>query len=317
MGTRTKSAPSLTWAPYGCMCETFEDGADHPSPPGAWKGPPFKDWVDGIADQISEFAWPRWRNDEWQGSAAATAVALTSADLAIMSRLWPQFCQQARQTGDKKNSWWFNWEDDLGIAPWDIRLGVCFPGCGIAPQLFQTTFADGAANEYYGSIPFMLKRMLQRPRAYQTSWILGMRCVVLQPSVSAWSPSAISGHAFQGLMGCLALHQEFAALGPYRKELLKLAVDIGDRRVLAGIHYPSDNAMSWWVAFQCVEHIAANDNEKGEMLQFIRDAVSGSLVWAEMQASPAHGTLVKVLTPLVTGTSGHASKQRGPPAGPA
>src|SRR5450432_1184161 len=134
---------TLDWTPYGCMCEDFEDEADRGSRPSAWSGPPIKDWVEGIADQISGFAWPRWRKGEWQGAAAANATTLTSADLAIMSRVWPKFRQEARQAGGKLSSWWFNWEDDLLKSAWDVRLGVCFPRCGIDPELFRATFADG------------------------------------------------------------------------------------------------------------------------------------------------------------------------------
>jgi membrane-associated phospholipid phosphatase len=132
------------------------------------------------------------------------------------------------------------------------------------------------------------------------AWVLPHKYPIAPvKSTSAWSPSAISGHAFQGLMGCLAAYLEFPEVTAYRADLVKLAVDIGDRRVLAGIHYPSDNAMSWWVAFQCVKYVAKDDAQLKTMREFLRDAVQGSLLWDPMKKSVAHKALMDEVTKAV------------------
>jgi hypothetical protein len=300
MGANAMTAAStLQWTPYGYMCEDFEWDAANPTPPPTWTGTPFFTWIEGIADDLSNFAWPRWDQGHWrQGPAASNADALTTADLDIMSRIWSGFDEDPRKTG-KPHSWWFAWEDDLDGSPWDERLGISFLRCGIGAKRFQEVFAGGVGDCV--TVALMLKARLQRPRAYQMSLVLGAPRIPLKPSISAWSPSSISGHAFNGLMGCLALHRHLTALGPYRSELVDLAIDIGDRRVLAGIHYPSDNAMSWWVALKCVEHLTPNKDEKVSMREFISDAVRASQLWPLMQASRAHHPLVEALTPLLTG----------------
>ncbi len=40
-----------------------------------------------------------------------------------------------------------------------------------------------------------------------------------------------------------------------RSALQQFAVDIGDRRVFAGVHYPSDNISSWYAALRIIPHI--------------------------------------------------------------
>ena len=301
MEARAGSALPPSWAPYGFMNQGLEDEADHSSQPRAWHGPDFIPWVDGLVGRLAAFAWPQWTANGWDGAAGGNAEALTRADLAIMSRCAAQLVQPARHAGGRSNMWWFNWEDDLPGNSWDRRFEACFPTSQIDRDTFRMTLGEIAMNRYYGGIPFMLKRGLQRPRPYQMALALGTDRIAPQPSISAWSPSAISGHSFQALMGVLTTYLDFSALAPHRDELLRLAVDIGDRRVLAGIHYPSDNAMSWWVAFNCIEHVARDKAQEAEMRKFIREAVAGSRVWAAMEKSAAHKPLVDELNTLLTG----------------
>jgi membrane-associated phospholipid phosphatase len=304
METHAKTAQPLQWAPYGFMCERFEDEANHAVAPRSWNGPPFLEWVEERTDELAAFAWPRWAAGRWHGDAANNAESLTRADLEIMSRCGARFEQPARLAGGaRSNRWWFNWEDDLLNMAWRSRFDLAFPQCPVPPEDFARAFGELAIDRYYGSLVFLLKRHLQRPRAYQTSQILGVSPIRPQPSLSAWSPSAISGHAFQGLMGCLATYFAFPTLGPYRHALVMLAADIGDRRVLAGIHYPSDNAMSWWLAFQCIDHISQDPTQGDAMRAFVRDAVTGSFLWDEMRkkTAAAHAPIVKKLLRLVSG----------------
>jgi hypothetical protein len=297
MNNNSKAAPALDWAPYGFMCPEFEDEAERECVPGAWSGPAFTSWVEGLTDRLATFAWPRWAAQGWVGAAATNAYALTRADMTIMSNCMAQMHQDARQKGAKANSWWFNWEDDLGGKCWKIRFETGFPGCTVDAEQFRLMIGERAMDKYYGGLVFMLKRRLQRPRAFQMSWILGHKYPIApMASLTAWSPSANSGHAFQGLMGCLGAYLEFPSLAPYRDDLAMLAADIGDRRVLAGIHYPSDNAMSWWAAFQCVKHVAKDDAQRQVMRDFLRDAIQGSSLLAPMKKSAAHKPLMDEVT---------------------
>jgi hypothetical protein len=61
------------------------------------------------------------------------------------------------------------------------------------------------------------------------------------------TPSMCSNHCLQGMVGVGGVYEDFHARGiSFNPDALKqFAVDIGDRRVMAGIHYPSDNLSSW------------------------------------------------------------------------
>jgi hypothetical protein len=69
----------------------------------------------------------------------------------------------------------------------------------------------------------------------------------------------ISGHCLEGCLAgaWLAWCLQFDSQGldhldwrRVHKALQQWSVDIGDRRVMAQVHYPSDNIGSWWVGAQ-------------------------------------------------------------------
>ena len=142
----------------------------------------------------------------------------------------------------------------------------------------------------------MLKMRLQRPRANQAAYWMGATSPpTVRFAASALSSSAISGHAFQGLFGCLNVHLEFGQKMDAREkgDLLNLAVDIGDRRVIAGIHYPSDNAMSWRVALETIDRLNRTPDQIREMRRFVIGAVNNSRIFQAMRASSAHADCVR------------------------
>jgi len=92
-------------------------------------------------------------------------------------------------------------------------------------------------SEDIGALIVQLKSHYQRPRPYQLAFYTHQN---LHPynSVSAISPSYPSGHAVQALfiLSVIAFHYE-----DKKDELMKLAKQIADSRVILGLHYPSDN----------------------------------------------------------------------------
>lgn len=69
----------------------------------------------------------------------------------------------------------------------------------------------------------------------------------------------ISGHAFQGLVvrrgGYIAKRLMLKSNLGAVERLQQYAVDVGDRRVFAGVHYPSDNLASWYCGLRLCDHL--------------------------------------------------------------
>lgn len=109
-------------------------------------------------------------------------------------------------------------------------------------------------SEDIGALIIQLKSHYQRPRPFQLALYTNQN---LHPydSVSAQSPSYPSGHATQALfiLSVIAFHYE-----EKKDELMKLAKQIADSRVILGLHYPSDNEFG----FQIVKQLLLKDDIK-------------------------------------------------------
>ena len=105
------------------------------------------------------------------------------------------------------------------------------------------------------------KRALQRPRPYQMALVMGKPGGhIYEEAFTAASPSMSSGHCLQGLIGVGGIFEFFIEkgtpiIGEHADALRQYGVDIGDRRVMAGVHYPSDNLCSWIIALRMAEHV--------------------------------------------------------------
>ena len=108
--------------------------------------------------------------------------------------------------------------------------------------------------EDLGAFIVQLKNHYQRPRPFQVAFYTEQN---LHPfnSISAQSPSYPSGHAMQSYLICniIAYHYE-----EKKEQLLKIAKQIADSRIIMGIHYPSDNAFG----IQVVKELMLKDDIK-------------------------------------------------------
>jgi hypothetical protein len=97
-----------------------------------------------------------------------------------------------------------------------------------------------------GALIVQLKNHYQRPRPYQLAFYTEQD---LHPyySFSAVSPSYPSGHACQALFLChlIGFHYE-----DKKEELLKLAKQVADSRIILGVHYKSDNLFGFEIVRQ-------------------------------------------------------------------
>jgi hypothetical protein len=105
-----------------------------------------------------------------------------------------------------------------------------------------------------GVLIVQLKNHYQRPRPYQVAFYTEQD---LHPyySFSAISPAYPSGHACQALFLChlIGFHYE-----DKKEELLKLAKQVADSRIILGLHYKSDNLFG----FQIVKELLLKNDIK-------------------------------------------------------
>jgi hypothetical protein len=114
---------------------------------------------------------------------------------------------------------------------------------------------------------FKLKAILNRARPFQCAGIYraeskGFRAI---PAHSAWSGSAPSGHCIESAMAIVATLVDFRrrlpALAAEEKRLLLWAARSGDLRVWAGLHFVTDNIISFVLALRAVRHVFAKTKQ--------------------------------------------------------
>lgn len=162
------------------------------------------------------------------------------------------------------------------------------------------------------SVSTQFKYHLQRPRPYQMALQLGFDEFPYQQAVTAATPSMCSGHAVQSLLavgGILETWLEEGILGENncgkRLALQQWAVDVGDRRVLAGVHYPSDNLCSWLIFLRLADRVYFRPEIKRWMWDAIRQQ---SFVYRLIRQRRAH-VYAEVLQAI------EAAATANPPAG--
>ena len=98
---------------------------------------------------------------------------------------------------------------------------------------------------------------------------------------SADTPSLVSGHCLQGVIGgCTAffkLEPHLNAVAQSKEFLQQLTVDPGDRRVFAGVHYPSDNIASWYCALRLCSNLFGDEGKN--VKDFLWGAINRSSVF--------------------------------------
>jgi len=266
----------------------------HPSP-AQWSA-----WLDALADEMALFVWPRWTGGHWQGPATAGAEALSRVDLTLMAPLSSKLGDPVSQTSSVTHGTLFVAEDDAppsvtGLLNYkaDVSNGVL----RLVPQFLRE--GGGIA----GVVSLELKQRMQRPRPYQVAYHFDAATTFSYlPANSAVTPSLVSGHCLQGTMALanvvFRLEEQFGS--PLNAGLLEALqqffIDGGDRRVMAGVHYPSDNVSSWYSALRLCAHVfsdVAGDPAKTIEVQrrareVIWDAVRlRSSVYAAIEAAAA------------------------------
>jgi hypothetical protein len=142
-----------------------------------------------------------------------------------------------------------------------------------------------------GNVDLEIKQDMQRPRAYQMAFLLDQDWFTHQDAKSAVTPSMISGHSVETLMGGVAAYyraEQLAVPKAALENLAQQAVDVGDRRVLAGVHYPSDNISPWLTGLMLCAQVCPDSGGR----EWARTAITGhsevykAIVGASAKGSP-------------------------------
>jgi hypothetical protein len=92
------------------------------------------------------------------------------------------------------------------------------------------------------------------------SMILGFTDFTYHEALSADTPAMCSGHCAQSLLTVGAVMEQIITTGRELSPaswaaLEQFAADIGDRRVMARVHYPSDSLASWIMVMGMANYI--------------------------------------------------------------
>lgn len=249
----------------------------------------FQSWQQSLLDQIAQKIWPIYdpRTDSWMGSAVQTATALTGFELQVMIQ---EFITPNRTLDAHPNSALSNqkienhlahyqYEDEkapgYNFRQYDRTLNDSEEKLLLHQMLSAVTSNSlGVGEKIAGH--FWFKSQLQRPRPLHAALRLNLEeNFVSELSSRGQHPSIVSGHCLQGIMMCCSVLENWRLNDPNLdtnrvESLAQYMVDVGDRRVFAGVHYPSDNIASWAVALSLIPEVF---DEANEIADFVRNAI--------------------------------------------
>lgn len=232
----------------------------------------FGRWRDDVLEEINTVLWPRYDavGQAWVGAKADRQYMddLTKADLLLMREMrHPEFGPGI-----------FHELPDSPLRRFDISphkplFDTEDGGAPLEPhKLYDRTISDDKVFKFvqdaFGQIDgsrqdpinFWFKNQLQRPRPMQMALRMGHMDFVYNIAKTSITPSMCSGHSLQGVM-CLggSLERLLDMRFEYTPDRLQAhgqwSVDFGDRRVMAGIHFPSDNLCSWLIFLKAARFI--------------------------------------------------------------
>lgn len=314
------------YSPYGVLPGEYkEKGDDRKVVMNDWRPDlkledriaTFNAWRQDRLAEYTETIWPAFdpASDTWSGGAMQIAKGLTAFEVDVMIREYlgdpktlnevPRSALEVPNMPDHHH----HYVDEDTEAPgfnyrhYDRTLGSREEELFLYRMRTAITTKAGVGDKAAGH--FWFKAKMQRPRPLHAALRLNLeKHFESELSERGQHPSIVSGHCFQGIMMCCAVLEEWldakAGLDPRRKDsLAQYMVDMGDRRVFAGVHYPSDNIASWALSLALIPEVF---KDPATISAFVIDAVmTKSAVYktivasytSEASAAPAMGLLAK------------------------
>jgi hypothetical protein len=211
-------------------------------------------WRADLVIGIDSMLWPVYNKTGTSGSVLPVAQLL-DADFRLLFDLHQNIARpiKARYPATVTHNDLFKEEDDPSVAfgsGYD-RYDPTLPAHCLSD--LPTVLIAGMAHKV-ATLDLQLKQFFQRPRPYQVALLQNRSNFGYLWARTGNTPSLVSGHCLQvSVAGCTAYVAYAQELEERSIDILKqYTVDVGDRRVFAGIHYPSDSLASWYVALNLV-----------------------------------------------------------------
>jgi hypothetical protein len=264
--------------PYGFMNEDDMSEVMNPVKPKAWLGSQadYDNWFNYTLKTIQELLWPVFdpNSKTWIGRSKVWIEELTNVDLTLLRELYTSVPEAINRPVNApgglkplKTHHELFVKEDLEVTNW-----------GLDYSTYDASFTDAQVNSLVsiitntygqkdGSAILRMKYHLRRPRPYQTAVLMGFNDFTYYEALTADSPSMCHGHCAQGLVLVGAVMERFLLSGTHLtpeswRALEQFAVDIGDRRVMARVHYPSDLLSSWFLVLTMADYIFATPEVK-------------------------------------------------------
>lgn len=290
----------LIFQPYGVIPGGYKaKGQDREIVMEAWQpGLPqqqrlasFNDWQQERLDEFAATLWPRFDfgKREWVGQAKSFAEGLTKFEIDVMIDAFMGSTHILTTTPSsplavndiESHLKHYNYEDQspnppgFGYQQYDRTLTIVEEKTLLKTMLEAISAGNSIGKKCAGH--FWFKFNMQRPRPLHAAMVFECESdFVSELSQRGQHPSFVSGHCFQGTMMACAVLENWIKTNPNLTKdridsLAQYMVDFGDRRVFAGVHYPTDNVASWVLAISLIPEVF---EEAQPILNFVRTAVT-------------------------------------------